>query len=271
MVIDDIPTHLLSAGSAKYLKSVDNLPLDFIVPGMCLMTPFLAPVLSRRFLYVIWGNLGGVNWSLLDSSNLSPAVTYFRKMPRSYKRKIPLTSQRIEQALYDIRENGLSVKRAASLNNVSRTTLSRRQKYPVDKNSYHGNRLFSPMLEEELSMKLIAFALRQKEVTNEVLLRKCYSIACSFIKKGELETLPQTWHEKRSAGIDWWLSFKKRTSFYELFNDHKTSGKVLESCVVCEKVYVKGGEEFLNISMSLTEYAWACESCFHDIEPYYEK
>ena len=110
-------------------------------------------------------------------------------MPRTYRRKTaPVSPEAIERAMLDVSTKRLSLSRAAKRHNVSRSTLGRRRKNGEHK--FHKKKIFSPFLENNLCLRLIAFSLRKIGLSNLDLRRKSYGIGFSFLKKGVIDKLP---------------------------------------------------------------------------------
>ena len=90
---------------------------------------------------------------------------FFQDMPRTYTRKTaPVSPEAIERAMRDVSTKILSFSRAAKMRNVSRSTLGRRRKNGEHK--FHKNKIFSPSLENNLCLRLIAFSLTMTGLSN---------------------------------------------------------------------------------------------------------
>ena len=182
-------------------------------------------------------------------------------MPRTYRRKTaPVSPEAIERAMLDVATKRLSLSRAAKMHSVSRSTLGRRRRNGEHK--FHKNKIFSPSLESNLCLRLLAFSLTKSGLSDLDLRRKSYEIGCSFLKRGVIDKLPASWHHRKLAGYEWWLNFKKNLEFDVKKSQWKDSGASIELCRVCEKIHEKGAENFLNVASFAGKFEWACESCF---------
>jgi len=142
------------------------------------------------------------------------AVPDWSTMPRTYHRKTDMgrvPHDAMFKAVRLVREEGLSVRRVAESEGVSKSALSRYVlKYQQDPNAhlapnYGHSKIFTIEQEQQLAQYLETCSSMFHGLTPRNVRKLAYEMACM-----NNLAIPQKWVDKQQAGEDWFTAFLKR-------------------------------------------------------------